>query len=129
MFSNGRTSIRLQPFQPPGVVALCAIERWRVHDSEFAFKSFATVPLSFDGCRPSVYKIEVRRARSSVCGSARCLFSRTRRGKGERKEEVEKEREREERLDRKRKKRGRNGGRRKRGALKLGRIGDGRNSW
>lgn len=93
MFSNGRTSIRLQPFQPPGVVALCAIERWRVHDSEFAFKSFATVPLSFDGCRPSVYKIEVRRARSSVCGSARCLFSRTRRGKEEGKEEVERERE------------------------------------
>lgn len=31
---------------------------------EFAFKSFAAVPLSFDGCRPSVSKDEVGRCTS-----------------------------------------------------------------
>lgn len=92
--------------QPPRHQGLCAIEKWRVHDSEFAFKSFATVPLSFHGCRPTKSKFDV-----CVCVCVRVCALFVLRTRGEGKEEIEKERERRRKgwLDRKRKKRGRNG--------------------
>lgn len=107
--------------QPPRHQGLCAIERWRIHDSEFAFKSFATVPLSFHGCRPTKSKFDVC---VCVCRGLRVVcFEDKRGGKG-----GDRERERgEERggsIGRERREEETEG--RKRGALKLGRIGDGR---